>query len=99
MMTNKEEFEKRARIVVFRNDTDNEKAPDFTGRIELDDALVEAIKNGESELRLSMWKSQSESGVRYWSGSVQTPYKKEEEAKPAKSKPKAAKVAADDDEW
>ena len=57
---------KPGNISLFKNDKgDNEKRPDYTGSMK--------TPNGE-ELQVSMWLTESQSGLKYLSGKVQEPY-------------------------
>ena len=57
---------KPGNISLFKNDKgDNEKRPDYTGSMKTPDGV---------ELQVSMWLTESQSGLKYMSGKVQEPY-------------------------
>jgi len=65
-MSNSKYEIKPGNISLFKNDKgDNEKRPDYTGSMK--------TPNGE-ELQVSMWLTESQSGLKYLSGKVQEPY-------------------------
>lgn len=93
-------------IRVFKNESDNEKAPSFTGQITLGDDLIEAIQDGTTEIRVALWKVSTEKGNRFLAGLVSLPYNPDaedsddEDDRPAKSSKKPAKgKPAKSDDW
>jgi uncharacterized protein (DUF736 family) len=75
----------------------NEKAPDFTGTVEIPTAelqdVINYLSNADHEmnwkdeavikLRVSAWSNEAKDGRRYLKGSLQPPYKPEAVASPA----------------
>lgn len=56
------QYDNTNRLTLFRNRSDNAKAPDFTGPIELGDDIVEAIKKGERKFQLAAWFNKNADG-------------------------------------
>jgi len=66
--------QKPGTIAVFKNDKgDNVKRPDYTGNMKTPDG---------TELQVSLWISESKSGLTYLNGRVQEPYGQEPDAVP-----------------
>lgn len=90
-------FEAQANSIrVFKNDSDNEKAPAYTGVINLGDEVLEAILDGATEIRVALWKVTTQSGKRFLAGTVSLPFVKDEDERPARSTKKPAKKQAAD---
>lgn len=67
-------------IVIFTNKSDNSKAPTHTGSLDIGDDIVAAIKKGETNLRVALWKRTSAKGTTFLSGMVQLPYREDAES-------------------
>ena len=73
-----EEYDNTNRITVFKNtDTNNERAPHWTGYINLGSDLIDQIEpDEEGNIRVSLWKVNKKDGKGFFlSGQVQAPYK------------------------
>lgn len=70
--------------VLFKNDSQNEKAPNYKGKINVDG----------KEYELAAWIRESKTGTKFMSLKVQEPFKKEEKPKPVKQD---AMAGLDDD--
>lgn len=57
--------------VLFKNESDNDKAPNYKGKINVDG----------KELEIAAWVRQSKAGVKFFSLKVQEPRQKKPEAK------------------
>ena len=60
--------------VLFKNESQNEKAPNYKGKINVDG----------KEYELAAWIRESKTGSKFMSLKVQEPFKKEEKPKPTK---------------
>ena len=60
--------------VLFKNDSQNERAPSYKGKINVDG----------KDYELAAWIRESKAGTKFMSLKVQEPFKKEEKPKPTK---------------
>lgn len=79
--SNNEKFEPNPNsVALFPVDSDAEKAPDFSGKIVLDQELADFIAEGNLEIEIAVWKRKANSGLRYLSGIVKEPYVAEDQS-------------------
>ena len=65
------EFDNTNRGVLFKNETDNEKAPMYKGKINVDG----------KDYQLAAWVKENQKGDKFLSLSVQEPFKKDDVSK------------------
>jgi uncharacterized protein (DUF736 family) len=69
------EYDNKNTFVLFKNDKQgNEKRPDYSGTIVLEDG---------TEKQLAAWIRESKNGNKFMSGTISEPYKPKEESAPA----------------
>ena len=74
-MSNDEEYDNTNTIRMFKVDSDNDKAPAFSGTITFGKDLVKALNSGKTEdLEVSIWKKKSAKGKGFYAGVVQLPW-------------------------
>lgn len=54
----------------------NDKAPDYTGNIDVDAELIELVQSGAEKVQLAGWLKTSKAGSKYISLRVSAPYEK-----------------------
>jgi uncharacterized protein (DUF736 family) len=54
----------------------NDKAPDYSGSVDVDDDLVALVQGGHDKLQLAGWLKTSKTGNKYISISLSAPYNK-----------------------
>ena len=59
------------------NNKTNDKAPDYSGSIDVDEDLMTLVQAGHEKIQLSGWLKTSKSGKKYISIRVSAPYNKE----------------------
>lgn len=80
-------------IVLFKNDSDNEKAPHWTGKVKLSKEILASMPD-DFELRVAVWKKypkNADGGQFFLAGKVELPM--QGEGAPKK------KVVDEDDDW
>jgi uncharacterized protein (DUF736 family) len=55
----------------------NDKAPDYSGSVDVDEDLVSLVQAGHEKLQISGWLKTAKSGNKYISIRVSAPYNKE----------------------
>lgn len=90
------EYDNTNTIRLFKNESDHEQAPAFSGLITVGKDLVKALQKGVTEdLEVAIWKRETEAGKKFYAGNIALPYAVRQELEEEGDDDDSE----DDDEW